>query len=125
MGDHLHKRRLDLGLDQKQAAAQLGVDPESLRNWETGRMEPACRFYPALLDFLGYNPLPEGQTRGQRIFRMRVTKGWSRKALAKIAGVDEATVSRLEDNRPGMATRAVQALLAALGAEPIKAIPPQ
>jgi transcriptional regulator with XRE-family HTH domain len=116
MGDHLHKRRLDLRLDQKETAARLGVDPESLRNWEIGRTEPAIRFYPALLDFLGYSPLPEGQTRGQRILRMRVTRGWSRKALADIAGIDEATVGRLEEDRAGMANRTVHALQEALDA---------
>jgi hypothetical protein len=37
IGDHLRKRRLDLGLLQRQVADQLGADPCSVTNWELNR----------------------------------------------------------------------------------------
>ena len=53
VGDHLLKKRLDLGLTRKAAAKQMQLDPESLENWEKNRTQVAVRFYPALIAFLG------------------------------------------------------------------------
>jgi transcriptional regulator with XRE-family HTH domain len=103
LGDHLKVRRLDLGLTQKAVAAELAVDPDSVRNWEVGRTSIDVRNYPALIAFLGYNPLPIGNTPGEAIRRERMTRGWSRKGLAAVAGVDEATVSRVEADTKGTA----------------------
>src|SRR5579872_2299780 len=35
LGDHLRKRRLDLGLLQKQVAAEIGVNTLTVCNWES------------------------------------------------------------------------------------------
>jgi DNA-binding XRE family transcriptional regulator len=56
VGDHVLRSRFNLGLNRKAAAATLGIDPETLKNWEEGRTEPEVRFYPALIRFLVYNP---------------------------------------------------------------------
>ena len=110
LGDHLLTRRLDLGYTRKFAASKIGVDPESLMNWEGGKTEPVVAFYPRMIAYLGYNPLPEGQSRGQRIRRERMSRGMSRKALADIAMVDEATIKRMEEDVTGMARRAIRAI---------------
>jgi transcriptional regulator with XRE-family HTH domain len=115
IGDHLLRRRLDLGLTRKDAARQLRADPTSLKNWERGNTEVKPWFYPAIIQFLEYNPLPEGQTRGRQIERERMTRGWSRKRLAREAGVDEGTVTRLEADRPGTARKPAAAICKALG----------
>ena len=109
-GDHLLKRRLDLGQNRKFAASLIGVDPESLKNWEGGKTEPAVGFFPRLISYLGYNPLPEGFGRGARIRRARISRGLSRKALADSVGVDEATVKRMEEDVKGMARRAIRSI---------------
>jgi DNA-binding XRE family transcriptional regulator len=43
LGDHIRKRRLDLGLLQKQVAVRLGADPKTINNWEMGKFEPTLR----------------------------------------------------------------------------------
>ena len=106
-----------MGLNRKLAAGQIGVNPESLKNWEGGKTEPAVGFYPRLIAYLGYNPLPEGQSRGQRIRRERISCGLSRKALADSVGVDEATIKRMEENVKGMAGRAIRAICDKLDVE--------
>jgi site-specific DNA recombinase len=58
LGDHLLRRRLALKLLQRQVAEQLGVDKTSIYNWETNRTEPGIHYMPAIIRFLGYNPLP-------------------------------------------------------------------
>ncbi len=105
LGDHVKARRLDLRLTQKQVAATIGVKSDSVRNWETGRSEPGVRYYPRLISFLGYNPLPESETRGQANARERMTRELSRKRQAKLTRVDEATIRRLEADRRGCARR--------------------
>jgi transcriptional regulator with XRE-family HTH domain len=115
IGDHLLKRRLDLGLPQKQAAQQLGTDAWSLRNWEANRRAVHIRVFPAIIDFLGYNPLPEARTPGEMVRHERISRGWSRRGLGKRAKVDEATVKRIEEDTPRMTHRAKGRILRLLG----------
>lgn len=110
LADHLKARRLDLGVTQWAIARQLGVDPGSVRNWETGRTSIELRYYPTLIGLLGYNPLPQPTSLGKAIQRARMTRGLSRKRLAVLAGLDEATVRRMEDDTPRMARRSVKAV---------------
>ncbi len=56
LGDHIRKRRLDLGLLQRDVAARIGSDTSSVTNWEKGHTEPENRFLPAILELLGYDP---------------------------------------------------------------------
>jgi ribosome-binding protein aMBF1 (putative translation factor) len=114
IGHHILRRRLELGLQQKEAARQLGVHPGCLENWEYGRTRPADRFMPAVSRFLGYNPSPAPRSMAQRVAYERVACGWSRKRLATLASVDEATVRRIEAGVPRLARRSITAVLAAL-----------
>jgi transcriptional regulator with XRE-family HTH domain len=115
LGDHLRAKRIDLGLLQKEAAARLGVSVASVTNWELGNTEPEERFIPALITFLGHNPLPEPRSQGEAVRRARLSRGWSLATLAAGAGVDPATVARLEADTKGMAWRSVEAVLRVLG----------
>jgi len=120
IGHHILKRRLDLGLRQKDAARRLGVHPGGLENWEFGRTTPADRFMPSVIRFLGYNPSPQPRTLGERVAFQRAARGWSRKKLAAHASVDKATVRRIEEDTPRLARRSVVAVLAALKRSPSK-----
>lgn len=55
LGDHLRRRRLVLGLYQKDVAIQIGVTASTIWNWEHGWTIDK-RFVPLIEDFLGYNP---------------------------------------------------------------------
>ncbi len=52
----MRKRRLDLGLLQKEVAQELGVTKDTVRNWEAGRTRPARLFLCRIVGFLGYSP---------------------------------------------------------------------
>jgi transcriptional regulator with XRE-family HTH domain len=56
VGDHIRRRRLDLGLLQREVAERLGADAATITNWELNRTQPALRFLPAIVGFLGYPP---------------------------------------------------------------------
>ena len=103
LGEHIRKRRMDLGLLQKEAAAKLGVDDATLWNWEHDKGSPAVRHWPALLAFLGYDPNPTPQTLAERVMATRYRQGLSQKKLAAHLGIDESTVRRVEaGHRPGL-----------------------
>lgn len=39
-GDRVRTMRIALGLSQKELAAKIGCEPQSVSNWECGRGEP-------------------------------------------------------------------------------------
>jgi len=58
LGDHIRRRRLDLGLLQRQVAQQIGVDETTVYNWERNATSPSVRHFPAITQFLGYKSSP-------------------------------------------------------------------
>jgi len=96
VGDHLRRRRLVRKMLQKQVAEQIGVDKTSIHNWETGVTGPGFEYMPAIIRFLGYNPLPEGNGWGERLLRRRTSLGISQEASAKRLGLDPSTLARWE-----------------------------
>lgn len=57
LGDHLRRRRIELGLQQKDVAVQIGVTASSIWNWEHGS-PIRLRSVAKVVEFLGYNPIP-------------------------------------------------------------------
>ncbi|RPH40075.1 MAG: hypothetical protein EHM91_11540 [Planctomycetota bacterium] len=51
---------MDLGLLQREAAAQIGVALDTYRFWEGSGTQPRARHWPGIIRFLGYDPIPEG-----------------------------------------------------------------
>jgi DNA-binding transcriptional regulator YiaG len=51
VGDHIRKKRLKLGLFQREVAELLEVSPWTVMNWEKGRTAPPVSSVPAILDF--------------------------------------------------------------------------
>lgn len=96
LGEHIRRRRLDLGLFQKDVAERVGADTTSVWNWENGTAAPELRFMPAILEFLGYDPRPMAKTVGEQLVRHRDGLGWSQKRLATALRVDATTLSRWE-----------------------------
>ncbi len=114
IGDHIRKRRLDLGLLQKQIAKIIGVDETTILNWEGQRSTPALFCMPAIFRFLGYDPLPAAETLRGKLTRYRLTHGITQKALAAKLGIDPCTLARWErgDRKPhGLYLKLVERLL--------------
>jgi transcriptional regulator with XRE-family HTH domain len=96
LGDHLRRRRLTLKLIQRQVAEQIGVDATSIHNWETNVSTPSLQYMPAILEFLGYNPVPQGSGWAERLVQCRTALGLSQNESAKRMGVDQSTLARWE-----------------------------
>jgi transcriptional regulator with XRE-family HTH domain len=96
LGDHLRKRRLNLGLLQREAAERIGVDTTTITNWELGHTAPALCWLPKVIRFLGYDPQAELETVGQSLKRYRQRQGMPQRELANRLGVDPGTLGRWE-----------------------------
>jgi DNA-binding XRE family transcriptional regulator len=59
IGEHLRKRRIELGLEQTEVATSLGVCRSSLQHWEQNRGAPLPKQMPGVIRFLGYVPFAE------------------------------------------------------------------
>jgi transcriptional regulator with XRE-family HTH domain len=97
LGEHLKKRRHELGLFQKDVAKLLGINQWTLIGWETGRqVRVFARHEAAIICFLGYSPFPPPQTLGEAVKRKRRELGLTTRQLAAHLGWDEGTVRRYE-----------------------------
>lgn len=97
VGDHICKRRLLLKLTQKAVAGILKVSQFSIINWERGEFQPSkVATLHRIIEFLGYNPLPVGQTIPDRLRQQRRLIGWGQRELAEHLGVDRCTVTGWE-----------------------------
>lgn len=100
LGDHLRKRRLDLGLLQKEVAKKIGVNKSTITNWELNHNYPELRFLPSIIDFLGYWSYDTSRDNlGQQIVAARTRLGLSQEKLAILLDVDPSTVGRWEQNK--------------------------
>ena len=118
IGDHLLRRRLALKLLQRDVAKQLAVNVASIVNWENNLSKPKVSYMPAIIRFLGYNPLPPSEGLADRLVQARTAMGLSQKAAAGRIGVDQCTLARWErrEREPTGAFQA-QALRFLLAAE--------
>jgi transcriptional regulator with XRE-family HTH domain len=99
IGDHIRKKRLDLGLLQRDVAAQIGVSQDTIYNWERNANSPQVHELPAVIRFLGYNPLPLARTAPDRLVRARHELGLTQKAMAGRLGIDPTTLARREKGK--------------------------
>ena len=81
LGDHLRRRRLVLGLYQKDVAAQIGVTTSTIWNWENNWSSIALGYMPKVIKFLGYNPIPCPEDLMERLAWYKQVNGLSLELL--------------------------------------------
>jgi transcriptional regulator with XRE-family HTH domain len=110
---------MDAGLYQTDLAKQIGVDSESIGNWEDGSRFPHVRHLPAIIAFLGFYPFDhETDTLGGKLTRYKNEHGLSNEKLAKLLGVDEGTVAGWVRNERVPLARSIAAIETLLKSSP-------
>lgn len=95
LGTPLRQARMDRGLLQREVAEELGVHPDTVKNWENGRTEPSLRAVPKILKFLGGFTLKSpdfDENFSGWLTLARRKLGLSQRELADRLGVTEKTV---------------------------------
>lgn len=94
LGDHLRKRRIDLGLHQKDMARIVNATISTITNWEKNRVEPTLRFIPKIIEVIGYDK--HAITIGEQIRDYRRKQGLSIKKLTRMLKIDPTNLARWE-----------------------------
>lgn len=110
LGDHLRTKRLKRGLEQKQVAAIIGVNVNTIVGWEVGRAGPKVLYLPAILSFLGYDPFSGEMSLGKRLRAKRRSLGLTQKRLAHQIGIATSIVQKLEAGRETKDERVLRAV---------------
>lgn len=107
IGDHLRKKRLDMGLSQPEVAKILKVTPNTITGWELNRHQPPARLAKRIIQFLGYLPFQdEAVSIGKKLYFARLISGKTQEQVAVKIGCDESNLRyiELDKRRPGKRT---------------------
>lgn len=96
LGEHLKRARQLKGIRQKDAAHLLGVGQFTYMTWEKDQSVPLPRYYPSIVTFVGYDPLPVPMTAGEQLKRERWLLGLTSQEMADRLGIDQGTLLRRE-----------------------------
>jgi transcriptional regulator with XRE-family HTH domain len=94
LGQHLKKRRRELGLLQREAAERVGVSKATYANWKNDKARPVTAQFKPVVMFLGHDPTPEPTTLVGRLEAKRRTLGATFDQVAAHLGWDRATLTR-------------------------------
>ena len=114
LGDHARTRRLSLKRLQKQVAEQIDVNGATITNWERNTSTPVTRYMPAIIRFLGYDPLPPARSLPERLAAARRELGLTRRSMAERLGVDPGTLRDWEEGRHQPTGRSLNLITRAL-----------
>jgi transcriptional regulator with XRE-family HTH domain len=110
IGDHIRKKRLDLGLTQIEVAEIIGVKEATVWNWEHGT-EPELIHIPAIIAFLGYTPWPEPDDSVGRLAHFKKVNGLSYQRLGALMGRDPEQLTDWLSRRIKPCKRNVQSIV--------------
>ncbi|OQP57914.1 hypothetical protein A4R26_23330 [Niastella populi] len=91
---------MKLGLLQKDVAQRIGTTEQTITNWEMTGHEPQIKYYPKIIEFLGFFPWEiNASTLGGKIKKYRYMHGLTQSALARRLGIDHGTLIDCEGNK--------------------------
>jgi DNA-binding XRE family transcriptional regulator len=98
LGDHLKKRRFDLGINQVDLAKLLRVTETTIVHWEKHQTAIGYQYLPRIIDFLGYLPFTDTfeKTIGERIVLLRHIRGLTQEELAPELNASPSKMHRWE-----------------------------
>jgi transcriptional regulator with XRE-family HTH domain len=96
LGDHLRRRRLDLGQTQRILAARWGVRSETIASWELGRTKPGIQHVPRIVASLQGDPVDHPTTLAGRLLSIRRRLGLTQAEMAIRLEQDEKQICRWE-----------------------------
>lgn len=91
--------RVTRGERQCDVAELIGADTFSVINWERGNNQPMVKYYPAIMSYLGYCPIPYSHppsNLGESVLLYRKHRGLSQRDVAELFRIDPSTLAYIE-----------------------------
>lgn len=89
IGEHIRKKRIDMGLLQQDVAKTIGVCKQTIGYWERGIFNPEIIHIPNIIEFLGYIPFECNYNDPiERLKHFKLINGMSYERLGKVMGRD-------------------------------------
>jgi len=100
LGDFIRVKRVESLQLQSEVARIIGVTEDTITNWETNRFVPQINLYPAIFQYLGYNPFQhETESIGGKVRQVRNCLGLSYEAAGEVFAVHASTIRTWELGR--------------------------
>ena len=97
LGEHIALKRKQLKLTQSEVMARIGViSPCAYRSWESYGVSPHIKFYPQIMEFLGYCPIQYSQSEGHRLKLAREHVGLSYREVDRLLKLSKGCTYRTE-----------------------------
>jgi len=96
IGSHIHAARERKRLSCRQAAKYFQIEHNNFIAWERNIGTPTARYFPAIINFIGYCPVPELSKPTIWYLNRVYLNGRSMARQAKLEGICERTVSKRE-----------------------------
>ncbi len=110
LGEHIKKRRHELGLLQREAGARMGVSAETVANWENAKTKPAPSQFRPVIAFLGYDPTPSPTSLAEHVEAKRRSLGATLDQVAQHLGWDEGSLRHYLNGTWRLSPRRARAL---------------
>lgn len=105
LGACLKRKRLNSKLTQFDCATLFGVLKDSYQKWEWNQVVPDIKNQKRVCEFLEYNFWDDGtNSLASRVRLYRIEFGIYRTDLAKLIGVSDSTIERIEKNTGQVST---------------------
>lgn len=118
LGQHLKKRRKELGLLQREVAAWMGINHFTYIHWEKDKTKPVASQFLPIIEFLGFDPTPAPTTLSERLTAKRRMTGMTFDQAAHQLGWDPGTLTRYLNGTWDIPSKRRQQLEAFLTASP-------
>ncbi|RXK81699.1 helix-turn-helix transcriptional regulator [Filimonas effusa] len=99
---------------QKEVAKFIGVTEDCVTLWENNRSKPMVKYYPKIIEFLGYFPFEiDISSFAGKIKYYRYINGFTQEDLARNLGINESTIFHYEKgtHKPNGRIRQILSLL--------------
>jgi len=96
IGEHIKRERQIRGLRQRDVAETFKLNPHTICNWEKGKAIQYPKFYPIIIDWLGYDPFPKPRSSGEELLFSRYRLGLTSREMAIHLGIDQSTLLKRE-----------------------------
>ena len=76
----------------------IGVSSAAIGHWEKNVYKPLIRFYPKIIEFLDYVPLPKPISFAEKLRFCRYALGMTQKQFSQLLGFNSDTIHSWETN---------------------------